>query len=314
MRLETGGYFELELGKHNDLHSKGLFLNSARNCLKHILLHKEISKIYLPFYTCEVLLEPIIQCKVAYEFYSIDDQLEPILNFEIEDDSAILFINYFGVKTDNIISLANRFDFVIIDNSQALFCEPIENTHCFYSPRKFIGMPDGGVLFSDAMNNNYEIDYSVDRASHLLIRLDSNAKNGYPVFCENDSEISNLPILQISKLSRAIYDNASLDIIKEKRNTNFNYLHSFFKDTNELNLITSNCGPLVYPLLIEGGSLLKNKLIQNDVFVATYWKNIVPYLNENSIESYLVENLVPLPIDQRITKEELDKIISLAQL
>jgi hypothetical protein len=52
-------------------------------------------------------------------------------------------------------------------------------------------------------------------------------------------------------------------------------------------------------------------LIENKIFVAQYWLSIKDWLkNEDSYESYLVDNLIPLPIDQRYSKVDMDWIIN----
>lgn len=313
MISELGGYFELELGKHNSLHRDGLFLNSARNCLKHILIQKNISKVYLPYYTCEVLLEPIRDTNIEFEFYSINEQLDPIIDFEPNPNSALIIINYFGIKTKTIEALSTLHKNIVVDNSQALFCDPIPNTHCIYSPRKFIGMPDGGILFSDAKNVAYDRDDSVERCSHLLKRLDRTAQNGYPDFSANDAALSGMPIKRISNLSKAIYDNAHLDFYRERREMNFSYLHNVLHSQNELKITDSICGPMVYPFLTKNGMALKQKLIDQNIYVATYWNNILPFVKKDSLESYLIHNLVPLPIDQRLNTFDLDRILKAVQ-
>lgn len=64
-----GGYFGLELNNKNEYHSKAIRLNTGRNALEYILRTKKYHKIYLPYYTCKVLLEPIIKLNLLYEFY-----------------------------------------------------------------------------------------------------------------------------------------------------------------------------------------------------------------------------------------------------
>lgn len=61
MLKEIGGYFELELSnRHPFPHSEGTCLNAGRNALEYVLRSiPAISRIWLPYYTCEVVLEPL---------------------------------------------------------------------------------------------------------------------------------------------------------------------------------------------------------------------------------------------------------------
>ena len=63
MKNEIGGYFQLELNKDREYHDKAIALNTGRNALEYILRAKIFKKIYLPFYTCDVLLEPLKKLK-----------------------------------------------------------------------------------------------------------------------------------------------------------------------------------------------------------------------------------------------------------
>lgn len=71
-----GGYFELELRRGEHYHKNALCINTARNCFEYILLARKYKKIYIPFFTCEVMLQPLHKHHIEYEFYSINFDLE----------------------------------------------------------------------------------------------------------------------------------------------------------------------------------------------------------------------------------------------
>ena len=56
-----GGYFELELSCFGNFpHRDGLLVNIGRNALELILRSiKNIKTLYIPYYTCDVVLEPL---------------------------------------------------------------------------------------------------------------------------------------------------------------------------------------------------------------------------------------------------------------
>ena len=93
-----GGYFELELRKGEHYHKNALRLNTARNCFEYILLARKYKKVYIPYYTCEVMLQPLHKYHIGYEFYSIDMNLEPQDLISLNDNEAFLYTNYFGLK------------------------------------------------------------------------------------------------------------------------------------------------------------------------------------------------------------------------
>ena len=152
-----GGYFELELRKEEEYHKDAIRLNSARNAFEYILRAREYKKVYLPYYTCDVLLDTINKLKLDYELYHINKKLQPLIDFKrIGTDEAILYTNYFGINGHEVKRLVNSVPNLIIDNSQAFFEKPFKGIDTFYSPRKFFGVPDGAYLYSNHNQIKYE--------------------------------------------------------------------------------------------------------------------------------------------------------------
>jgi hypothetical protein len=113
-----GGYFELELRKGEEYHQKAIRLNTGRNALEFILRSRKYSKVFIPYYTCDVILEPFDKLDVKYEFYSIDKNFEPILDCtQIKTDEGFLYTDYFGLKNSFVIKLSEQCRNLIIDNS-----------------------------------------------------------------------------------------------------------------------------------------------------------------------------------------------------
>lgn len=76
MKLPIGGYFSLELPFSEEYHKDAIRLNTGRNCLEYILRVRKHSKVYIPYYTCDVLLEPFEKLGIRYEFYHINFAFE----------------------------------------------------------------------------------------------------------------------------------------------------------------------------------------------------------------------------------------------
>ena len=67
-----GGYFELELPHGQEFHSNAKALNSGRFCFEYLLRCRKYKKVYIPHYTCDSVIEPVIKLGIDYEFYHID--------------------------------------------------------------------------------------------------------------------------------------------------------------------------------------------------------------------------------------------------
>ena len=306
-----GGYFELELRSGEHYHKEAIRLNTARNCLEYILMARHYKKIYIPFYTCEVILEPIKKLGISYEFYSINNDLEPEIIPQVKEDEAFLYTNYFGLKQGCVEYLSEKYgDHLIVDNSQAFYAKRIDGIDTFYSPRKFFGVPDGGYLYTDCkLDKEFLQDKSYNRMRHLLIRAEENAEAGYSMFREADASLCNSPIKYMSAISDRLLRNIDYFYTKDIRRNNFKFLHDRLSEKNQLKFNLGNDAvPLVYPYLQEDGDL-KKFLISKRIFVATYWPNVLEWCSEQTVEYNITQKLAALPIDQRYGEKDMEALI-----
>ena len=308
-----GGYFGLEIQQWESYHKNVTALNTGRNAFEYILKARKYTHIYIPYYTCEVLLEPIRKLNISYNFYSINEKLEPILLTGIKSNSAYLYTNYFGLKTGFIKQLAAIVPNLIIDASQAFFEKPLAGIDTFYSPRKFFGVPDGGYASCDIkLLADFEEDNSVNRFSHLITRIDKSAEEGYADFKRSELSLGDQPIKKMSKLTTALLNSIDYQKCLDKRNENFHYLHSFLKEKNVLQWITEDMvnGPLVYPFYAKDIGLRK-RLFDNNIYTAQYWPEVLELVSSISSEFKFVNNIINIPIDQRWSKDDLKKIVNI---
>lgn len=310
-----GGYFELELNNnHTIYHDDALLLNSGRTSLEYILKSNKFKKIYIPFYICDVTLQPLIRQKVAYEFYHLDENFLPGIK-SIGSNEVLLYVNYFGLFNKNVETVSELYKNVIVDNSQAFYAMPLKNTPTFYSPRKFFGIPDGGFVYTNnRLELNLETDSSKDRITHLITRIEEGAEAGYKNFKENDAKLNNLSLKKMSKLTERLLQNIDFKKIYLIRNTNFNFLHNTLQNKNEFSSyieLGNHNGPMIYPFLIKRGNSLREYLIKNKIFTAIYWPNVIKWVEKGSFENYLTQNLIALPIDQRYSLDDMNVILDI---
>lgn len=306
-----GGYFELELRKGEEYHKNAIRLNTGRNALELILREKQYKKLFIPYYTCDVILEPLKKLNIDYDFYFINTNFEPKFNFTtIKKKEGFLYINYFGIKDDYISKIANICKNLIIDNSQAFYALPIPKVPTFYSCRKFFGLPDGAYLYLDGVSElDYPQDLSFKRFNHLLKRLELGAESGYEDFKINENSLSNQPIQQMSKITKALLCNIDYEFVKKIRKKNYLMLQEQLSQLNELELkINKESVPMVFPFLSSIPNL-KNLLIKNKIYVATYWPYVINWTNKESLEYKYSSRLICLPIDQRIDLNRIDSLI-----
>lgn len=308
---EIGGFFELDLPEGEQYHGNALKLNSARNCFKYLLQANRPKKVWLPAYCCDSLIEPLTIENVPYEFYSVNKHFEPSSLPVLKLGERFLYINYFGLKDKFVESLIELYsEQLILDNTQAFFNKPPSNIETFYSARKFFGVADGGYLYTDKkVNNELEYDFSSNSMAHVLGRYELTASDFYTQYRTSESSLVSQPVKKMSKLTESLMGIIDYQQAKRSRVENFNYLANIL---NEMNLIKAepclSSIPMVYPLLIKEN--LKNELINNKIYVASYWEDANKRVEENSIEHDFIKYLIPLPIDQRYGLQDMDRILN----
>lgn len=308
-----GGYFELELPLRSEYHSEAIALNTGRNCLEYILRVRGYKRVFLPYYSCEVLLEPFNKLGIDYTFYHINERLEIDEDITLGDDAALLCINYFGLKQDHVETLAAKYgQQLIVDNTQAFYARPIEGIDTFYSCRKFFGVPDGAYLYCDKpLDMELEQDQSWDRMDYLLKRIDVSPEAAYPDFKARSADLRNNPIKTMSPLTHRIMASIDYQQVAQRRRDNYRLLDEALNDKNRISLpLVNDTVPMVYPFLTNVEDLRK-RLINNQIFVAQYWPNVLDWCEEDCREYQLTKQLLPLPIDQRYGEDDMKRIIEL---
>jgi hypothetical protein len=308
---EIGGYFELEFKNGNHYHSDAIALNTGRNCFEYILVARNIKKIFMPIYTCDVMFEPIKRQNVEVELYSLNEDLEPILPNRVLENEPVLYTNYFGLKQKYISNIQACRKNIIIDNAHGFFHPRHFDLDTFYSARKFFGVPDGAFLFTDKVLTDLEMpqDFSYERSRHLIKRIEMGSDAAYSDFLWNEEMIGNQPIKKMSTFTENILRETDYQSIKAVREKNFMYLHERLFAKNELKIdLSLLSGPSYYPLLLAGKEI-RSRLITKRIYVSTFWKNVIDTTIGDCYEHYISEYLYPLPIDQRYDKVEMDFIL-----
>ena len=306
-----GGYFSLELSRGELYHPNAITLNTGRNCLEYILRCRGYRKVYIPYYTCGVVLEPFQKLSVGFEYYHIDQKFEIADKIVLNNDEAVLYTNYFGLKQDYLKLLAEQYGKrLIVDNTQAFYAKPVEGIDTFYTCRKFFGVPDGAYLYTEAKADfEIEQDVSYDRMLFLLKRLELGAEAGYADFREQSERLVGQPIKKMSNLTTQMMQGIDYQAVAQRRRKNYEYLNKHLAATNQLQLpFADDAVPMVYPYLTDDKTL-KQRLISEKVFVATYWPNVFEWCKPDEWEYQLAERTVFIPIDQRYGVEDMKRII-----
>lgn len=296
---EYGGYIELDTYRLPMLHNGAKALNCGRNCLAYLIKARNIKKLLLPYFMCDSVFDLCRKYSVELRFYHINEKFMTE-QIQLEDDEWLYVMNYYGQLTqDYLCSLKKEYDRVIIDNAQAYFDEPIENTDTLYTCRKFFGVADGAFLYTDVnLNEDIPLDESFDRMHFLLGRYERSASEFYSEYSMNNHMFADEPIKQMSKLTENLLHGIDYTYVKQRRTQNFKAYNEMLGNINQLELREAE-GAFAYPLMVSNGAALRKALQQKKIYIPTLWPNVLNETETDSTEYRMVDNILPLPCDQR---------------
>lgn len=195
--IPIGGYFSLEINEGQELHGQALRLNVGRYALEYILKARKYRKVYIPYYICDSVLQPI-------------------------------------------------------------------------------------------------------------------KRQGYADFHANDKALATVGMKRMSRLTEALMRGIDYSTKANRCICNFHVLDKALRGGNRFKWdIDYGTIPLVYPYYVENGAKLRQHLIDNLLFCARYWPNVLEWCKPEDLEYQLAENLVCIPIDQRYDEEDMKGIIKI---
>ena len=308
-----GGYFELELPHtKTQVFPDALRFQSGRSAFLALLRAAKPARVWMPRYLCDTMYVPLHEAGIEYLAYSIDERFHIVDMPELRAGDWLYYVNYFGVCDDNVEVLIARYgpDRIVIDNCQAFFSKRHNCIATIFSPRKFFGVPDGGLLLTSCpvdLPAQRDAD-SLMRATHLMERLALTPEAGYNSYRMAEQSLELVEPRAMSQLTETLLSAVDLENARLRRNDNFLILHEKLASINryEFDLSTIN-GPMCYPLLVDAPGL-REFLITSRIFVATYWHEVLDRVENAAAEAVLVKHLLPLPCDQRYGAKDMLRI------
>lgn len=317
MAKAIGGFFELEFNRGTSLYPQAQGFNSARFALQALLQASPVKRLYLPDYTCSTMREAAVRSGVEVVRYQVDAHLELVELPDLEADERLQYVNYFGLKDRYVRerlwpALGDR---LILDNAQSLFSAALEGVATLYSPRKFVGVPDGGWLINGPLGTAAALQAgsSEGRTRALIGRLEEGPEPFYGTFVEVEHSIRDEGVRAMSALTARLLDGLDYATIQARRQANFAQLRGLLDGLNGYNDFAGVSTPMIYPLLLaspEQAHQVRSALQQQRIYVATYWRELLDDPGMGAAARRWTECMLPLPIDQRYDDGDMERVAS----
>ncbi|MEX3808784.1 hypothetical protein AB3X96_00725 [Paraburkholderia sp. BR13439] len=307
-----GGYFELELPRTKaTFHDGALRFQSSRAAFLALLRSVRPTAVWMPWYICDAMVEPLRMTCTPIKRYRLDADLR-VQSADVAHGEWLVYVNYFGLCAHQVDDVLGRFprERVVIDNAQALFAQPAHCLATLYSPRKFLGVPDGGLLVTQkAIDLPEAIDEaSLLRCSHLLTRLGRDAEAGYANYAVAEESLKEQEPLRMSALTERLLASIDYDSVRSQRVENFAFLHEKLQRYNRFTFRHDGQSvPLCYPFF-DAPAGLREALRAQRIYTPTYWPDVTAAEGVPEFERNLPGSTLCLPCDQRLTPDDLAPI------
>lgn len=331
-----GGFFPLSLpeddlfssydGSILDRWTQGslqlIFRRNCRSVLAEIMHGSGCKRLLLPDYCCSSL--HALDTFFHVESYPVSDTLTPrvdVLADMIAEGDAVLGINYFGMSTAQELSRLHKDipeALFIEDCAQDIYPDAPWGDWQIFSPRKLIGVPNGGIGVCRAEKWKFKhiaasqpqnIQSTCKDAFPRLLRYEDKEgtensvwfKEYQAIEASHEVEVGGISrALPMSRLSRYILEHTSAKATASMCVRNQEIYKSLLPD--ELLLFNElSCKPLLgVPVLLPRRDEIAQKLASQGIFCAIHWPNIPDHAVSSKI--------LTLPSDYRLAPNDIHRI------
>lgn len=309
------------------LTDSAILLDAARSGI-YVLLHLlPVRQIWLPSYFCNSVLWAIDQQRTPVKFYEINYNLSipsDVWLDAVQPNDLVIFIDYFGFVGDTswVKQAKERGAWVLEDASQALLSTDVGKVADFtlYSPRKYLGVPDGGILVSNSDIGFDEIElipaspeWWLTAFSACTMRREFDLHGGnrdwFKLFQvrENEAPVGFYSMSQLSEmLLKHGFDYSS---ISQRRRNNYNLLADALADIALFPSLPAQTVPLGFPIRLKNRDEVRQLLFDHNIYPPVHWQleNSVP--QEFAASHQLSAEIMTLPCDQRYGNDDMERMI-----
>lgn len=333
----VGGVFGLDLTTETSTTppytaNASVHLVNGRSAIRLAVDRLSPDTVWLPSYLCTSIVDAIRDLDSTIRFYPVSYELEAGARSwldDLEENHLVLVIDYFGFPFDRNVctEVRHRGAWLMLDACQALYSVPKPDFADFavYSPRKFVGVPDGGVLsivsaraeaaeFQEAALDHSPADWWFDSLRSLMLRREFDLRGGdrswYELFgrCEENAPAG---YYAISDFSQAVLDRSvNYRADAQARRTNFKYLADKLRAVALYKQLPEAVVPLGFPVRTADRDRVRQGLFGDSIYPPVHWP-LGAYVPDEFAESHRLEaDIMTIPCDQRYGREDMERVVA----
>lgn len=310
------------------LEGRHVLLSTARSAFTLLTHTLHPANVWLPSYLCGVVLEAFRSNQIRVRFYAVDRQFavaEDGWLSQIQVGDMVVFIDYFGFSewAEFGAEAVRRGAWVVEDACLALlnehFCEHAH--YVIFSPRKFVGVPEGGILQVRPQARMPDVDLSsapscwwLDSLRASILRREFDRHGGDRSWFESfrKTELScPFEAYRMSELSSSILEYAvNWSMVTASRRLNYLSLARELAEIAIFPHLPDGIVPAGFPVRLRHRNSVREALFLSAIYPPIHWhlSGVAP---REYVESHhLSEEELTIPCDQRYNSDDMARVVA----
>ncbi len=310
------------------LDDRNLFFANATSALAVLIDKLRPEQVWLPSYLCVALLAATRQTGATARLYPIDASLRlSSLSWldDVRSGDVVVMIDYFGhpIGLEQVDAIRAHGAWVVEDATQAMLSDDAGRRGDFaiFSPRKLLGVPDGGILI---LNRPLNVTWpelapppddwwlTAFNAAMLRRLFDVNGGNRdwFDLF-QKAQAAAPVGAFRMSELSRLLLRTChDFDAIGKRRCANYDRLAGQLADIALFATRPRGVVPLAFPIRVKDRDRIRQALFDQRIYPPIHW-SLSGFVPNTFVESHrLSSQTMSLPCDQRYNERDMDRVIN----
>lgn len=329
-----GGFFGLDIGnispetpsvmeEWRKKTKDAQFFRNARAALAHLLISKKPAKLWLPAYICADILQAPQKTKTAVDFFPSDPVNGIDLAFlqdRIRPGDAVLTVGYGGHPPATALRsfVGKHRDIIWIEDR----CQSLQNhkpggDYLIYSPRKILGVPDGGLLLGvrEALEPPlYDQETHEDRMRFMYPALaryedwEGDRREEWYTAYKNAEKAMSADLRPMTSLTAFMLQNIPYAPLADARKKNAAWLAHRLKTLKNIQVLPLADVPFCVTIITEDAGNLAQHLSGKGIFCARHWPCLASPAENWPAQWDLAQKLLSIPCDHRYGIANMEKI------
>jgi len=288
----------------------------ARAALAALLAQRGARRVWLPAYACSALAEAVAGLEVRWFGVDADLRVDAAgLGAQVARGDVVVGIDYFGRAPDSdfLELVAARRDVVWVeDRAQAMHTgAPMWGEVALYSPRKLLGVGDGGLLVSDdppPAAFGRPAPPPLAQTLRAEDPLGRHPDRWFPAFQDQERRFG-VDCGVMSPATRARLGEVAAEPLIAARQANARRLAEALPDLALWRGETFDFAPMAFPIRVDNRDAVAAALADEAIYCPVHWADLPSDAAAFPTAHRLARELLSLPCDHRYGEADMARIV-----